>query len=64
MLETIRETAKSIAALVALIATGLLTVYTPDTAVGHWVTVAAVVAGAIAVWAVPNEEAYEVPFEG
>lgn len=46
--------AKAYAALVGAIATALLSVYGPDTAVGRWLTVAAVVATAVGTWAVPN----------
>ena len=48
--------AKSIAALVGAIATALLAIYGPETEVGHWLTVASVVATAVATWAVPNRD--------
>lgn len=51
--------AKAYAALVGSIATALLTVYGPDTAVGHWLTVLAIVATAVGTWAIPNADPLE-----
>ncbi|TSD68145.1 hypothetical protein [Aeromicrobium piscarium] len=54
-MNTITENAKAIVALVGSIATALLTVYGPDTEVGHVLTVIAVIATAVGTWAVPNQ---------
>lgn len=52
--------AKMYAALVGSIATALLGTYAADTPVGQVLTVVAVVATAIATWAVPNADAPSV----
>ena len=46
--------AKAYAALVGAIATGLLGVYAADSTVGQILTVASIVATAVATWRVPN----------
>lgn len=51
------EAAKAYVALVGTIATALLAVYGPETEVGQWLTVLAVVATAVATFAVPNAAA-------
>lgn len=48
---------KMYAALVGSICTALLAVYTADTQVGQILTVASVIATAVATWAVPNQPA-------
>jgi len=49
--------AKAYAALISASATALLAVYTADTPVGHYLTVAAVLATAFVTWAVKNTPA-------
>lgn len=49
--------AKTIVAVITAAATGLLTVYGPDTQVGHILTVIVAIAGAVGVYAVPNKPA-------
>lgn len=49
--------AKTIVAVVSAVGTALLTVYGPDTQVGHVLTVIVAVAGAVAVYAIPNKTA-------
>lgn len=46
--------AKTIVAVVSAVATALLTVYGPDTQVGHILTVIVAVVGALGVYLVPN----------
>ena len=48
------ENAKALVALIGSIATALLTIYGPETDVGHALTVVAVIATAIGTWATPN----------
>lgn len=45
---------KAYAALVGSIVTALLTIYGPDTEVGHWLSVIGVVATTVGTWAIPN----------
>lgn len=47
---------KAIATLVGTIATALLGVYTADTEVGKVLTIAAIIATAVATWVVPNAD--------
>jgi hypothetical protein len=54
--DAVKENAKAIAGLVGGVATAITTVYAPDTPVGHFATVVAVVATAVGVWAVPNAD--------
>lgn len=56
MLTKVKANAKALAALVGGIATALTTVYAPDTTVGHVAVVTAVVATAVATWAVENTD--------
>lgn len=49
--------AKTIVAVVSAVGTALLTVYGPDTQVGHVLTVVIAVAGALGVYLVPNAPA-------
>lgn len=51
------EAAKAYIALLGTVATALLAVYGPDTAVGHWLTVISIVATAVATFVVPNAQA-------
>lgn len=57
------EAAKAYVALVGTIATALLAVYSPETPVGHWLTVLAIVATAVATFAVPNANSGPPPEE-
>lgn len=54
------EAAKAYVALVGTVATALLAVYGPETQVGHWLTVIAIVATAVATFAIPNKGAKPV----
>lgn len=56
--------AKAYAALVGAICTGLLGVYAADSTVGQILTVASIVATAVATWRVPNQPILGKAFTG
>lgn len=59
MFAHVLRSAKAYAALIGAVATALLSVYGPDTEVGHWLTVAVAVCTAVGTYAVPNLDVIE-----
>jgi hypothetical protein len=62
-LDLVAYYAKAVAGLVSAVATSLLAVYGADTEVGKLLTVIVAIAGAVAVYAIPNRQPAGVPFD-
>jgi hypothetical protein len=58
------KAAKFVVGLVTAVAVAVSTIYGPDTAVGHVITIVLAVAGALGVYLTPNAPAVAVPADG